>query len=50
MNRESKAKKVDIEINDTKTLELRLLGGGDGIEDDLGNWCDAKLLKYKGNK
>ncbi|WP_430973758.1 NPCBM/NEW2 domain-containing protein [Sunxiuqinia rutila] len=45
MSQKCKARRVEIEINKAKMLELRVLGGGDGIEGDLGNWCDAKLLK-----
>ena len=45
MNRNSNPKKVEVVVEQANSLELRVLGGGDGIEGDFGNWGKAELKK-----
>jgi hypothetical protein len=45
LNRKSDPKKVAVVVEQASSLELRVLGGGDGIEGDFGNWGKAELKK-----
>ena len=45
MNKQTPAKRVDLDLSGAKTLELVVGHGGDDITSDHANWADAKLLR-----
>ena len=45
MNRQSPARRVDMEITGAKIIELVVGHGEDNITSDHANWADAKLLR-----
>jgi hypothetical protein len=45
MNKQSPAKRADLDVSGVKSLELVVGHGGDSITSDHADWADAKLLR-----
>ena len=45
MNKNSSIKKIDLDITNSKSIELRVQGGADGTEKDYANWCNPTLSR-----